>query len=167
MLTIEVDDWIDGYFIPKDTVVIINAWGLHHDETRYPHPDTFDPDHYKGMTALAPELAASSDYNARDHYGYGSGRRICPGIHLAERNLFLAISKIIWAFTIEPEKDSLGNEIEPDFSPMTGYSEGFLVCARPFPCKITLRSGNRGVTISKEYELAQKDIFSQYDVIKD
>ncbi|PNY24206.1 Fumitremorgin C synthase [Tolypocladium capitatum] len=99
------DDWIDGQFIPKGTIVIINAWGMHHDEKRFPNPDTFDPDHYKGQTTLAPELAAAADYESRDHYGYGSGRRICPGIHLAERNLFLGIAKLIWAFSIEPAVD--------------------------------------------------------------
>jgi cytochrome P450 family 619 len=73
------DDWVDGYKLPKGTIVFINAWGLHHDENRFPNPERFDPDHYKGVTALAPELAARVDPEERDHHGYGSGRRICPG----------------------------------------------------------------------------------------
>ena len=51
--------------------------------------------HYAGVAKLAPELAASSDYEARDHGGYGAGRRLCPGIQLAERNLFLGIAKLL------------------------------------------------------------------------
>jgi hypothetical protein len=35
---------------------------MHHDEARFGNPSVFDPDHYKGQTALAPELANSSDY---------------------------------------------------------------------------------------------------------
>ncbi|KND93031.1 Fumitremorgin C synthase, partial [Tolypocladium ophioglossoides CBS 100239] len=155
------DGWVDGQFIPKGTVVIINAWGMHHDEKRFPNPDTFDPDHYKGQTTLAPELAAAADYERRDHYGYGSGRRICPGIHLAERNLFLGIAKLIWAFSIEPGVDVQGQSVEPNLSPETGYSEGFLVCAKDFPCRITPRSEARRATIMKEFEEA-RNIFSRF-----
>jgi cytochrome P450 family 619 len=155
---------VDGYLIPKNTTVIINGWGMHHDEKRFPNPDTFDPDHYKGQTTLAPELAAAADYESRDHYGYGSGRRICPGIHLAERNLFLGIAKLIWAFSIEPALDEKGQPVDYDFSPETGYSEGFLVCVKDFPCVIKPRSEARRATIMKEFEVAQRDVFSRFDI---
>ncbi|KAL4748420.1 hypothetical protein BDW72DRAFT_214807 [Aspergillus terricola var. indicus] len=157
------DDWVDGHFIPKGSTVIINGWGMHHNEARFGNPSVFDPDHYKGQTALAPELANASDYTVRDHYGYGTGRRICPGIHVAERNLFLAISKLIWAFSIEPGVDESGKLIEPDLDPRTGYSEGFLVCANDFPCRIMPRSERRRETIMKEYQRAQKEVFSRFE----
>jgi hypothetical protein len=72
------DDWVDGKFLPKGSMVIINAWGMQHDPKKFKSPEVFDPDHYTsyGM-ALAPELAASADYEKRDHWGYGSGRRLC------------------------------------------------------------------------------------------
>jgi cytochrome P450 len=31
-----------GKFIPKDTVVVLNTWTMHHDDTRYPEPEKFD-----------------------------------------------------------------------------------------------------------------------------
>ncbi|KAL3450789.1 cytochrome P450 [Aspergillus insuetus] len=157
------DEWINGHFIPKDSTIIINGWGLHHDATRFPNPDTFDPDHYKGVTALAPDLASASDYNLRDHYGYGTGRRICPGIHVAERNLFLAIAKIIWAFDILPGVDERGEVVESDFNPETGYSEGFLVCAKDFPCRIRPRSEARRETVMREFERVQEAVFSRFE----
>jgi cytochrome P450 len=49
-----------------------------------------------------------------DLYGYGSGRRLCPGIHLAERNLFLGIAKLLWAFDSASGKDEAGRTITPD-----------------------------------------------------
>lgn len=142
---------------------------MHHDEARFPDPDRFDPDHYKGQTSLAPELAAAADYETRDHYGYGSGRRICPGIHLAERNLFLGIAKLIWAFDIRPGREddddggARGDVVTPNFDARTRYSEGFLVCARDFPCTVTPRSEARRDTIMREYEQAKKDVFSRFD----
>ncbi|KIX96153.1 uncharacterized protein Z520_07931 [Fonsecaea multimorphosa CBS 102226] len=160
---VDEDDWIDGYKIPKGSVIFINAWGMHHDEKRFPDSNTFDPDHYKGVTALASELAQATNPDDRDHYGYGSGRRLCPGIHLAERNLFLAISKLLWAFEFAPGKDKDGNPIIPDTDPTTGYSEGFLVCAKPYALEVKPRSEARRETILREYQEAKRDVFSAFD----
>lgn len=32
---------------------------------------------------------------------FGAGRRICPGMWVAEREIWLAISRLIWAFDLE------------------------------------------------------------------
>ena len=149
--------------IPKGSIVFINVWGLHHDPVRFPNPDVFDPDHFKGVTALAPVLATATDEETRDHYGYGSGRRLCPGIHLAERNLFLAMAKLLWAFDFAKKVDAQGEEMEVDVDPRTGYSEGFLVCAKDFPCEIGVRGEKRKATIEKEFEEARRDVFSKFD----
>ncbi len=66
-----LDEWIEGKFLPKGTAIFLNVWGLHHDESKFPDHDVFDPDHYKGRTLLASEYANSADYENRDHYGYG------------------------------------------------------------------------------------------------
>lgn len=137
---------------------------MHHDSDRFPDPDVFDPDHYKGITALASELAQSVNPDDRDHYGYGAGRRLCPGIHLAERNLFLAIAKLLWAFDFKPAKDAQGKDIIPDTSPTSGYSEGFLVCAKNYELDVKVRSDKRKDTILREYEAAKTDYFAKFDV---
>lgn len=160
------DDELDGMFLPKGSDVFVNAFGMQHDERRFPNPDDFDPSHYEGVTALAPELAAG-DPEKRDHYGYGAGRRLCPGIHLAERNLFLGIAKLLWALDIQPGLDAQGRTIEPDVSNERAYSAGFLVCAEPYPCRISPRSEARKVTIMREFEKAQAEVFSQYETPRD
>lgn len=148
--------------MPKGTTVIINVWGLHHDESQFPDPEQFIPERYIDRPLLAPEYAASADYESRDHYGYGAGRRICPGIHLAERNLFLGISKLLWAFDFLPMVDEAGKEIPIDVEPSTAYSEGFLHCPKPFGCRIQPRSQTRRETILKEFEEVDSTIFSRY-----
>ena len=98
---------------------------MHHGAKRFPNSRVFDADHYREETKLASELAAAADYDRRDHYGYGSGRRLSWNPS-RRTHLFLAIAKLlIWAFSIEPGLDEKGNPIEPDFNPLTGYSEGF------------------------------------------
>ncbi len=160
------DDWVDGMLLPKGSDVFINVFALHHDDVRFPDPDVFDPDHYRGVTALASELA-NGDHASRDHYGYGAGRRLCPGIHLAERNLFLALAKLVWAFDVGPGKDAAGQVVEPDVSHETGYSSGFLVCAEDFPCTITVRSEERRATVLKELAKARAVVFSRFEAPKE
>lgn len=154
------DDEVDGMHLPRGSQVFINAFGMQHDPDRFEKPDEFNPDHYLGVTELASELA-NGDWEKRDHYGYGSGRRICPGIHVAERNLFLAMSKLVWALNIERGRDESGQVIDPDVSSEKAYSAGFLVCADEYPCNITVRSAARMETLQAELTGATS-IFSQF-----
>ena len=145
--------------IPKGTTVFINTWGLHHDPSTTPQPHIFDPTrHTLTSQKLAPELAISPSYSQRDHYGYGSGRRMCPGIHLAERNLWLAMAKLLWAFEFH---EIAGKEIDVEFA--TGYSEGFLCCAKPFEADIRVRGNARKDTILKEFAAAEAEVFAKFE----
>lgn len=36
---------------------------------------------------------------------FGAGRRICPGISVAEREIWLAVSRMLWAFDMEASPD--------------------------------------------------------------
>ena len=33
------DNWYKGYFIPKNTIIMLNLWALHYDEDTYPEPE--------------------------------------------------------------------------------------------------------------------------------
>lgn len=160
-----LDDTINDMYIPKGSTIILNVWGLHHDPIRFPSPDVFDPERYTGCTLLASEYVVSADFEKRDHYGYGSGRRVCPGIHIAERGLFLAMAKLLWAFVFAEKRDKQGRLIPVDVDPATGYSEGFLLCPKPFDCEIKPRSKSRQETILREYAQAENNIFSQYETL--
>ncbi|KAI6955817.1 hypothetical protein KC332_g18351 [Hortaea werneckii] len=155
------------YLLPKGTTIILNAWGMHHDSTRFPNPETFDPDHYASTTptALSTDLA-NGPWEKRDHYGYGAGRRFCPGAHLAERNLFLAMAKLLWGYNILPGKrDREGQlaDLDPDLDPRTGYSAGFLVCAKDFEANFEVRGREREATIRREFEEAQGEVFGRFE----
>ncbi|KAJ7147761.1 cytochrome P450 [Mycena filopes] len=88
-----------GMFIPKGTVVAMNCWTMHHNEERYPDPFSFNPDRYLGDDLSCSASSKLSDPLARDHWTFGAGRRICPGLPLAERELWLAISALLWMYT--------------------------------------------------------------------
>ena len=39
------------------------------------------------------------------YFGLRRSRRICPGIHIAERELWLAVSQLLWAYDIRSPPD--------------------------------------------------------------
>lgn len=181
------DEWIDGKFLPKGTIIFTNVWGkqttlllsrsrshiiltfagslgLHHDESKYPDSHIFDPDRYAGRIGSSAEYANSADYENRDHYGFGNGRRLCPGIHLADRNVWHVICKMLWAFDIKPKIDSeTGQPIPVDTNVETGYREGLTMCPYEFPCDIVVRSEKRAQLITESLEKAKADVFPKYE----
>lgn len=144
--------------------MIMNVWGMHMDPLVWQDPEKFNPDRYKDHTLLAPEYVASGDWRKRDHYGYGAGRRICPGMYLAERNMLLSIAKLIWAFKFEPQTGPGGMPLPVDSDPVTGYNNGFLYCAKEYGCKPVVRSERTRETVLQEFAEAERTVFGNFDI---
>lgn len=158
---------IDGYTLPKDSTIVVNIAGLHYDDAKFPNAHDFDPQNYAGKAGLASEYANAADYELRDHYGYGFGRRLCPGIHLAERSLFVTFSKLLWGFDIGPARDVVGHPLIPDYDLVSGYTDGAVVMPQKFKCAIKVRSERRKETILKEFAEAERSIFCQFNLPPD
>jgi cytochrome P450 len=147
------DDIYMGYRIPKGAGIFCNVYTIHNDETRFPDPRRFDPDRFKDdqgdlfFTATSPEH--------RGTWGFGAGRRSCQGLHIAERSLFLAMSRILWAFDIVQAKDEEGRDIVPDPSKVT---QGFVCMPEPYKATIRPRSAEKAALIRKYWEEAQADL---------
>ncbi|SPO07779.1 related to O-methylsterigmatocystin oxidoreductase [Cephalotrichum gorgonifer] len=130
------DDWYEGHFIPKDSVVVLNWWAIQRDENRYPDPDAFEPSRY-----LDSPLTAAEYINSHDP-------RSCPGVHLAEKSLFIVISRTLWGFNIQKKRGPDGKVVEP----ATKMMPGFLSVPTPFECDITCRSEKHRRIIEEEFE---------------
>lgn len=142
--------------------MIINIWGIHHDAKAYANPSAFNPSRFAHQLQPASVYANSQDSSKRDHFGYGIGRRICPGIHLAERSLFTAVARMIWGLTIQLQKDENGVPIPLDVTPDTAYSDGFLNQCRPFKVDVRPRSAERREVILTAKAAASVDVFAKY-----
>jgi len=127
------DDWYEGYFIPKRSIIMINQWAIHYDEENYPDPYKYEPARFLHHNLTAGEYAAVADVNARDHFSFGGGRRICPGLHIAERSVFINTARLLWGFNIEHAKDENGQIVPVDFS-FDGMVPGAMSNAKPFKC---------------------------------
>ncbi|KAF2269375.1 cytochrome P450 oxidoreductase-like protein [Lojkania enalia] len=148
------DDWYKGMLIPKDSVIIFSPYAIH--RVIYEDPETYNPDRYLNHPRLAMDYAGSPDFDNRDHYSYGAGRRICVGIHLAERTQWRVIAKMLWAFNIEPGVDEEGKPIELD---VTAYKDGFAHEPKPFVARFVPRS-------EKHTHIIQNNLKNMEDFLK-
>jgi hypothetical protein len=119
------------------------------DPKRHPNPQAFDPSRYANDVQTASEAASNPDASKRDQFVFGAGRRICQGMHIAERSLFLGISRLLWAFNFKKAQDEKGNEVTPDIDKLT---QGLFVLPQPFPAKITPRSEKHAQRIREEWD---------------
>ncbi|XXG99716.1 hypothetical protein Hte_006057 [Hypoxylon texense] len=133
------DDKYLGYEIPKGASVVYNVWAIHNDQTRHPNPRRFDPSRWAGDDQNSAHAATNADVTKRDHFVFGAGRRLCQGMHIADRTMFLAISRLLWAFDFKRHVDEeTGGEVVPD---MDNLTDGLFVLPRAFKARITPREG--------------------------
>lgn len=137
---------------------MIPSWALsnsHEDK-----PEIYDPDRFLNRPGLATEYAASSNFDNRDHYAYGAGRRICAGMHLAERTQWRMLARLLWAFRIEPAIDeTTGKEVKIDTN---AYEEKLLAGPKPFHARFTPRSQQHVERIREELE-AVGDLLKRWE----
>ncbi|CAN9193775.1 unnamed protein product [Alternaria alternata] len=143
------DDEYMGYKIPKGAGVMWNVWAVHMDPMRHRDPRRFDPARYINDHQTAAEAANNPDASKRDHFVFGAGRRLCQGMHIGERSLFLGMSRLLWAFNFRKAVDADGKEIVPDADDLT---EGLFVLPKAFPAKIVPRGPERIKTIKAEWK---------------
>ncbi|KAF5365656.1 hypothetical protein D9758_003167 [Tetrapyrgos nigripes] len=138
----ELDDEYKGFKIPAKSMVIPCIWSMHHNEVEFQDPYTFDPERFMGKSD------EQFDSFAAGHYGFGFGRRQCPGRHLAGKTIWIGVTRLLWAFTIEPALDHQGNPVKVDPNNCTS---GMTSRPNDFPVKIRPRSLVHAETIRKEW----------------
>ncbi|RYC55799.1 hypothetical protein CHU98_g10416 [Xylaria longipes] len=94
-----------GQFIPQGTVCVLNTWIMHHDPERYPDPMAFKPERFLHDPLSSAQSSNLPNPLERDHWMFGAGRRICPGMWVAEREIWLTVSRMLWAFEMEASPD--------------------------------------------------------------
>ena len=82
---------VGGYAIPKGSRVFVNAWAIHRDPSIWENPSEFNPDRF---------LNSKWDFSGSDfnYFPFGSGRRICAGIPMAERTVLYSTATLLHSF---------------------------------------------------------------------
>ncbi|KAJ6564685.1 cytochrome P450 [Mycena capillaripes] len=147
-----------GYIIPKGAIIFANVWGIFHDAALYDDPENFVPDRYL-LTENGTKLGV--DGSALRHtYAFGFGRRLCPGLHLAQNSINLNTMNLLWAFDFKPALDANGNPVAPD---IWAYNKGAATIPKPFKCLITPRTSERARIIESEF-LEAAGTFSEFEM---
>nr|XP_017222434.1 PREDICTED: cytochrome P450 76A1-like isoform X1 [Daucus carota subsp. sativus] len=83
-----------GYNIPKNTQVLINNWAIGRDEDIWENALSFKPERF---------LDSGINYKGQNYelLPFGAGRRMCPGLPLADRMIPLILGSLIHHFEWE------------------------------------------------------------------
>ncbi|KAJ7586994.1 cytochrome P450 [Mycena floridula] len=144
--TLTVEEY-NGYIIPQGSTIFVNNWAILHDPDAFDEPEVFNPDRYI-LTEHGTKLGFdASDFRA--NLTFGSGRRICPGIHLANNSLMLNVMNLLWAFNFTSATDPLTKAPIP--VDVFNYEKGISTAPHPFKCSITPRSKEKTGLIQREF----------------
>ncbi|RDB28846.1 O-methylsterigmatocystin oxidoreductase [Hypsizygus marmoreus] len=121
------DDVYEGYHIPAGTILFGNTWGIFKNPDIYASPDDFIPERFLDKVANVPDPRS---------FAFGYGRRICPGQHLADASLYLAIVSTLSLFDITNAIDKTTGE---PIVPVPKYSAGLINHPADFECLIKPR----------------------------
>ncbi|XP_065858001.1 geraniol 8-hydroxylase-like [Euphorbia lathyris] len=82
---------VGGYTIPKGARVFVNVWAIHRDPSIWENPLEFKLERF---------LDSKWDYSGNDfsYFPFGSGRRICAGIAMAERMYLYSLATLLHSF---------------------------------------------------------------------
>ncbi|KAG2078550.1 cytochrome P450 [Suillus decipiens] len=89
-----------GYCIPEGATVYGCHWTLSRDPITFPDPETFNPQRW-----LDSEGRLKDNTNLK-FIVYGFGRRVCPGLHLANHSLYITLALLLWSFRIAQRPDT-------------------------------------------------------------
>ncbi|KAJ6378503.1 hypothetical protein OIU78_028693 [Salix suchowensis] len=77
---------IGGYNVPRDTILLVNAWAIHRDPAIWDDPTSFKPERF------------DREGEDRKLIPFGFGRRSCPGAGLAQRVVGFTLGSLIQCF---------------------------------------------------------------------
>ncbi|KAG1874761.1 cytochrome P450 [Suillus subalutaceus] len=132
------DDIHDGYYIPKGSFIMPNVWFMLNDPRTYTNPSEFNPDRFLAKEGKEPETDPRT-------ICFGFGRRICPGLHLADASVWMSAAMSLAVFDISKVVEN-GVEITPEVDP----SSGTISHPKPFKCSIKPRSARALALIQED-----------------
>jgi len=114
---------LNGLSLPKDTIIEISSYAVHHNPEYYPNPDQFLPERFlpENKHKLIPY----------SYLPFSDGPRACVGMRFALQEMKLCIAKLVLRYRFAPTD---GTPQRPEFIkgiPFLG--------TKTFPVKILMR----------------------------
>ncbi|XP_027155462.1 geraniol 8-hydroxylase-like [Coffea eugenioides] len=99
------DTQLNGYVVPKNADVFVNLWGMGRDPSLWSDPTSFVPERF---------MDGEIDMKGQ-HFQllpFGTGRRICAGLPLADRMVHLMVASLLHKFEWKLEEGIKPEEID-------------------------------------------------------
>lgn len=137
----KVEDQYEGFRIPANTIVFTNQWSITRDPATFgPDADDFVPERWlaggdwdhcmPGEVKAKPKSDGAAPLRDMPSTGFGFGRRICTGQHIARNELWLQVALLLWAFNLDGAVDpASGERVEVDPLAM---AESLIIKPLPF-----------------------------------
>ncbi|CAI0413808.1 unnamed protein product [Linum tenue] len=87
---------IGGYHIPKGAAVFVNTWAIHRDPQNWAEPLQFRPERFLDSCEDGPRFDFMG--SSFQFLPFGSGRRVCVGLNLAERLMKYVLASMLHSF---------------------------------------------------------------------
>ncbi|KAJ8041702.1 Cytochrome P450 1A1 [Holothuria leucospilota] len=123
------DTDIHGYFVPKGSMVIANAWAVSRNPELFPDPEQFKPERFltkDGKLKLDEKVLGVT---------FGFGRRTCAGRHLATAEMFLILTNLLYEYNLKIEGGPDSVKLVPERG----------LATRPHPYKIIFEPRNNSL----------------------
>ncbi|RCV45622.1 hypothetical protein SETIT_9G469300v2 [Setaria italica] len=117
---------IRGYTVPRGARVLVNVWAIGQDPELWSEPEKFMPERF---------LEKEMDFRGKDFelLPFGSGRRICPGMPLADRMVHLMLATLLHRFEWRLPADAGKNRVDmsENFGMILGLATPLQAIAKP------------------------------------
>ncbi|KAL3870426.1 hypothetical protein ACJMK2_038494 [Sinanodonta woodiana] len=90
---------LEGYAIPKDSLIIMNMWTIHHDPSIWGDPWIFRPERFLDENG---RLLPTEHTLRQSLFNFGTGPRRCVAEDLAKSRIFLCLTTLIQKFDLLP-----------------------------------------------------------------
>ncbi|CAN1809154.1 Desmethyl-deoxy-podophyllotoxin synthase [Linum perenne] len=125
------DTMIHGYQIPEKTRIIINAWAIGRDHLNWAEPDKFDPERFMLDDYATGDYTKGLDFSM---IPFGSGRRMCPGVHYGMAVLSLCLANLVYCFDWELLDGVMAEDLDmsEDFGIVVRRKKQLVLMAVPY-----------------------------------
>lgn len=111
------EDVVNGFRIPKNTIVLVSILGIHRDERWWPQAQDFVPERF------------ANSWPKQAYLPFATGRHLCIGNHFALTEMAVALIRLAQRYSVELQNPE----------PVGALAQITLVPDRPLPFKLVVR----------------------------